>query len=70
MKNFIIVIIQLCGIAFIIVSFVAILNYYFGWHIGMYGEEVPADPAFGAVFLILGIILSVVGHFLNKKVSV
>lgn len=70
MKNIIILIIQLCGYAFILVSIVSFLNFMFGWSIGFKGEQIPAEPEFAIVFLVLGLITSAVGWFLNKKFSV
>ncbi len=69
MKNFIILIIQLLGYAFLIASPISALNYYFKWHIGIYGAEVPGEPGFAIVILILGLIVSGVGYFLDKRVS-
>ncbi|MEZ5308449.1 MAG: hypothetical protein R2684_14995 [Pyrinomonadaceae bacterium] len=70
MKNFVILIIQLCGFAFIFVSVLSVVNYLTGWHLGYKGSEVPSEPAFAAVFLILGLILTPLGIFLNKRFSV
>ncbi len=70
MKNFIIVIIQLAGFAFIFVALLSFLNYMFGWHLGYQGSEVPAEIEFAIVFVVLGAITSLVGWFLNKKFSV
>jgi hypothetical protein len=70
MKNFIILIIQLCGYAFIFAAFLSFLNYMFGWHLGYKGAEVPAEPEFAIAFLVLGLITSTLGWFLNKKLSV
>jgi len=69
MKNFIILIIQLAGYAFIIASPISALNYYFNWHLGIYDTEVPGEPGFAIFILILGLITSGVGYFLDKKVS-
>lgn len=70
MKNFIILIIQLCGFAFIFASFLSFLNFMFDWHLGYKGSEVPAEPEFAIVFLVLGLIVTAIGWFLNKKFSV
>jgi hypothetical protein len=70
MKNFIILIIQLCGFAFIFVAFLSFLNNLFGWHLGYKGSEVPADIEFAIAFLVLGLIVTPIGWFLNKKFSV
>mgnify|MGYP001218936387 CR=1 FL=1 len=69
MKNFIILIIQLCGFAFIIVAFLSFLNNMFGWHLGFKGNEVPADIGFAIILLVLGLIFAPIGWFLNKKFS-
>ncbi len=69
MKNFIIVVIQIAGVAFIIAFFLSLLNYFFDWHLGMYDAEVPAEPEFAVVILVLGLVTSGLGYFLDKKVS-
>lgn len=63
----VITIIHVCGIAFIIAFFLALLNWAFGLHLGLKGAEVPADPAAGAVFLVLGLVCLGVGKLLDKK---
>ena len=70
MKNFIILIIQLCGFAFIFVAFLSFLNFMFELGLGYKGSEVPDDPGFMIIFLILGVILAPLGWFLDKKLSV
>jgi hypothetical protein len=70
MKNFIILIIQLCGYAFIFVAILSFLNYLFGWGLGYKGSEVPAEIEFAIAFIVLGAITSALGWFLNKKVSI
>lgn len=67
MKNFVILIIQLCGFAFIFVSLISVLNMFTGWELGYQGSEVPGDPAFAIAFLVLGLIVAPVGWFLNKR---
>lgn len=67
---FIIIIIRLTGAVLILSFFGSLLNYYFGWHLGIKGEEIPADPMAAIAFLVLGIILSVIGYFWDKKASV
>ena len=67
MKNFLILIIQLCGFAFIFVSLLSFLNFMFDWQLGYKGTEVPGDPAFVVVFLILGLIVAPIGWFLNRR---
>ncbi len=70
MKNFVILVIQLCGYAFILAFFVSLANYFFGWRLGIEGAEVPAEPEFAIVILILGIIASLLGWYLDKKTPV
>lgn len=69
MKNAIILVIQLCGYAFILVSFVSFLNYMFDWSIGYKGEQIPGEPEFAILFVVLGVVTSAIGWFLNKKFS-
>lgn len=69
MKNFVILVIQLAGYAFLIAAPISFLNYYFDWHIGIYDAEVPGEPEFAVFILILGAIVTAIGHFLDKKVS-
>ncbi len=66
----VIILIQMCGYAFIVGFVLALLNYQFGWHLGIYDAEVPADPAAAVVFLVLGIIMTILGRFLDKKFAV
>ncbi|MBK8147668.1 MAG: hypothetical protein IPK58_05500 [Acidobacteria bacterium] len=65
--NIVIVIIQVCGIAFIIGFVLALLNWGFGLHLGIKGAEVPGDPVAGLFFLVLGIVFTILGKFLDKK---
>lgn len=70
MKNFVILIIQICGFAFIFVAVLSFLNYMFGWHLGYKGSEIPAEIEFAIAFLVLGLIVTLIGWFLNKKFSI
>jgi hypothetical protein len=67
MKNFVILIIQLCGYAFILVSILSVVNMLTGWNIGYQGAEVPGDPAFAIVFFVMGLVVTPVGMFLDKR---
>lgn len=69
MKNFIFMIIQLCGFAFVFVSIISVVNMLTGWELGYKGTEVPDDPAFAVAFLVLGAIVAPVGLLLSKKFS-
>ena len=69
MKNFVILIVQLCGFAFIFVSVLSVVNMLTGWELGYKGSEVPAEPAFAGVFLILGLIVAPAGIFLSRRFS-
>ena len=69
MKNFVILIIQLCGFAFIFVAALSLVNLLTGWQLGYKGNEVPSDPEFAIVFLVLGLIVTPIGIFLNKKLA-
>ena len=69
LKNFVILIIQLCGFAFIFVSILSVVNILTGWELGYKGSEIPAEPAFAVAFLVLGPIVAPLGWFLNKRLS-
>ena len=69
MKNFVILIIQLCGFAFIFVSILSVVNMLTGWSIGYKGAEVPGEPAFAIVFLVMGLVVTPIGMFLDKRVG-
>lgn len=62
-----IVIVQVCGLAFVVGFVFALLNYFFGLKLGIKGAAVPADPAAGVVFLVLGVVCILAGRFLGKK---
>ncbi len=70
MKNAIILIIQLCGYAFLFVAVLSFVNYMFGWHLGYKGSEIPAEIEFAIAFIVLGAVTSLVGWFLDKRFSV
>jgi hypothetical protein len=65
--SIVIVIIQVSGVAMIIGFVLALLNWGFGWHLGLKGAEVPGDPAAAVFFLVVGLILSALGRFLDKR---
>ncbi|MDH3492154.1 MAG: hypothetical protein OEM82_01275 [Acidobacteriota bacterium] len=67
MTNLVILIVQLCGFAFIFVSLISVVNMFTGWGLGYKGSEVPADSAFVIAFLVLGLIVAPLGWFLNKR---
>jgi hydrogenase/urease accessory protein HupE len=67
MKNFVILIIQLCGYAFVFVSLLSVINMLTGWELGYEGSEVPAEPEFAIAFFVLGLIVIPIGMFLNKR---
>lgn len=70
MKNFLILIVQLCGFAFIFVALLSFLNFMFDWGLGYKGTEVPGEPEFAVVFLVLGLIVAPIGWFLNRRFSI
>jgi tellurite resistance protein TehA-like permease len=55
MKNMIALICQLVGFFLVLAFFFSLANYFFGWHLGMKGAEVPADPRAAALFLMIGL---------------
>lgn len=55
MKNLIALICQIVGFFLVLAFFFSLANYLFGWHLGMKGQEVPADPRAAVMFLVIGL---------------
>jgi hypothetical protein len=67
MKGILSLILQLVGL-FLVVAFVfSLLNYMLGWHLGMKGQEVPADPGAAVMFLGIGLVSAGAGYLLDRK---
>jgi len=67
MKGILSLILQLVGL-FLVAAFVfSLINYFFGWHLGMKGQEVPADPGAAFMFLGIGLVSAGAGYFLGRK---
>ena len=67
MKNMIALICQLVGFFLVLAFFFSLANYFFGWHLGMKGQEVPADPRAAAVFLAVGLVSGGSAYLLSRK---
>lgn len=67
MKNFLILCLQLGFFAFALGAVLAIVNYLTGWHLGIKGAEVPADPIAAVIFLIIAGICGGLSHLLTRK---
>ncbi|NNE65649.1 MAG: hypothetical protein HKN33_03710, partial [Pyrinomonadaceae bacterium] len=46
---------------------ISVVNMLTGWGLGYKGSEVPGDPAFAVVFLVLGLIVAPIGILLSKR---
>ena len=66
MKNLIALICQLVGLFLILAFFFSLANYLFGLHLGMKGQEVPADPRAAISFLVIGLMSGAIAYFLSK----
>lgn len=67
MKGILSLILQLVGL-FLIVAFVfSLINYAFGWHLGLKGQEVPADPRAAVMFFGIGLVSGAAGFLLDRK---
>lgn len=67
MKNILILICQLVGVFLILAFFFSLGNYFFGWHLGMKGQEVPADPRAAVMFLLIGLASGAIAYFLGRR---
>ena len=67
MKGILSLILQLLGL-FLVVAFVfSLINYTFGWHLGMKGQEVPSDPGAAFMFLGIGLVSAGAGFLLDRS---
>jgi drug/metabolite transporter (DMT)-like permease len=67
MKNLLALICQLVGFFLVLAFFFSLANYIFGWHLGMKGQEVPADPRAAAMFLLIGLVSGGIAFFLSRR---
>ncbi len=65
MKN-LVLIIQLSGLAFILTSIVCFMNYFFGLGLDYRGIEFPNDIMSAIIFLVIGLIVTVIGLVIKK----
>lgn len=54
MKEFLLLILQIVVFACVMGTFGTLMNYFFGWHLGYKGAELPADLRAAAMFVVLG----------------
>ena len=67
MKNIIQLIIQTLAFVFVFSFVFSLLNYFFDWHLGLKGQEVPGDPRAAVLFLGLGLVCSIVSYLWGRK---
>jgi len=67
MKNMIALICQLVGFFLVLAFFFSLGNYFFGWHLGMKGQEVPGDPRAAIVFLVVGLVSIGAAYLLTRN---
>jgi hypothetical protein len=67
MKNIIALICQLVGFFLVLAFFFSLGNYFFGWHLGMKGQEVPGDPRAAVLFLVIGLASGSGAYLLSRS---
>lgn len=68
MKTLLLTITQLAGGAFVLGGVLAFVNMATGWHLGLKGAAVPADPVFGVFMISLGgLVLGLLWFFATGK---
>lgn len=67
MKSMIALICQLVGVCLVLAFFFSLANYFFGWHLGMKGAEVPGDPRAAFLFLGIGLASGAGAYFLGRS---
>lgn len=67
MKGIIQLIVQTLAFVFVFSFFFSLLNYLFDWHLGVKGQEVPADPRAALLFLGVGLACAGVSYFWGRR---
>ena len=67
MKNIILLFLQIFAFVFSLAFIFSLLNYAFGWHLGMKGQEVPGDPRAALLFLGLGLVCGAIVYIIGRK---
>jgi len=70
MKSIIQLIVQTMAFVFVFSFVFSLLNYFFDWHLGLKGQEVPGDPRAGLLFLGIGLVCAVISYFWGRKKAV
>jgi len=67
MKDMVALICQLVGVVLVVAFFFSLANYFFGWHLGLKGSDVPGDPRAAVSFLVIGLASGAIGYFLGRR---
>ena len=67
MKDIVALICQLVGFLLALAFFFSLGNYFFGWHLGLKGQEVPGDPRAAVLFLVIAAVCGAIAYFLGRK---
>jgi drug/metabolite transporter (DMT)-like permease len=67
MKSIIQLIVQTMAFVFVFSFAFSLLNYFFDWHLGLKGQEVPGDPRAAILFLGIGVLCAAVSFFWGRK---
>jgi hypothetical protein len=70
MKNLISLLCQLIAVILGLAFFFSLGNYFFGWHLGLKGQEVPADWRAALMFLGIAAVLGGLGYILGREKKV
>ena len=67
MKGIIQLIVQTMAFVFVFSFVFSLLNYFFEWHVGFKGQEVPGDPRSALLFLGIGLVCAGISFFWGRK---
>lgn len=67
MKDFLLLILQIVVFACILGTFGTLMNYFFNWHLGYKGSELPADLRAAALFVVLGGVSAAIVYLGDRK---
>lgn len=69
MKDIVLLILQIVVFACVMGSFGTLMNYFFGWHLGYKGAELPADLRAAAMFVVLGGVCAAIVYLGDRRKS-
>ena len=67
MKDFLMLVLYIVAFACGMGTFGTLMNYFFGWHLGYKGAELPADLRAAAMFVVIGGVCAAIVFLGDRK---